>query len=308
MKTSEQIAQQLAQPIKANNALIGRTNRRRVKLGNGQGDPAPARPLVPREVFYRSASDQNDRGVAVLAEDAPFAMQALDGYYDVDVWIENVPGSTHPVITGPCDVPGLSTGTMSPMEGLVNAAAFPDLSRLVWFRIRPSVGGGIAVYVDVGWAAVAYQDGTGATAFFRSQDFGFPDPGNSLVYRPTTAVLSASYHRLIGIAFDPGTGQIVAIPGAARSTSEVLPSQESRSEFVDADYTAIDFTGLYPCGYVYSYYLQIDLVEDDFMRQFDPRTFSGAAGSGGSNLIDSIATDKFGTVAVDSAGNVAQGR
>lgn len=298
----QQIINTLTPAIRQNNAAIGETNRRLVKLGDGQGQPAPANPLDPREVFYRSEQDANDRGIALLGPHCGIPIQAIDSLYNVPVWIANVPGTSYPVIVDVADVRGQTTGSMHPMEALANAAAHPDLGRIVYFRLRPSLGGGISVFVDVGWEAVEYQDSSGNNQWFRSQDFGFPDPTDSTIYNPTAAALTSGQHRLIGIAFDPASGLLRAIPGAAATAANTLPSSDSRSEFVDADYAAIKFTDLIPGGFIYSYYGQTSLVEDDFMRHFEPRSLSSPAG--GTSLIDRILTDHDGNPLADHDGNL----
>ena len=73
MKTEDQIAQILTPHIQANNADIGETNRRLALIGDGQGNAQPTTKLTPRDVFYRSSLDQNDRGVAILAPTCPIA-------------------------------------------------------------------------------------------------------------------------------------------------------------------------------------------------------------------------------------------
>lgn len=300
----QEIINQLTPAIRAGNAAIGETNRRLVKLGDGQGQPAPTNPLDPREVFYRSELDSSDRGIALLGPHCGIPIQAIDSCYNVPVWIANIPGTSYPVIVDVADVRGQTTGSMHPAEALANAAAFPDLGRFVYFRLRPSLGGGISVFVDVGWPAVAYSDASGATQFFRSQDFGFPDPTDSTIYNPTASALTSGKHRIIGIAFDPASGLLRAIPGAAATAANTLPSQDSRSEFVDADYAAIDFSNLFACGYIYSYFGQTSVVEDDCLRHFEPRQFSSGGSNTGSALIDRILVDEDDSILIDEDGYV----
>lgn len=280
MKTAAQIARRLTPRIRANNAAIGETNRRLAKIGDGQGNPQPPALLTPRDVFYRSSLDQNDRGVAILHPKCPIPIQQIDGYYDVEVWVANGPGSAQVYIMDLADGSGFGTDGIAPTEALANSAAFPSQDRLVIMRIAPSVSGGMAVFVDVGIYQIAYEVGDGTFGFLASADADISDPANPVTFNPTASALGSGEHRLVGIAFDGRTGQFFAIPGAAQSTSETLPSAESRSEFTEDDYLAIDFTGYCPCGYVYTYYGQTAPDEDDCLRLYDPRFFIKKAGDG----------------------------
>jgi len=275
MKSATDIAQQLAPHIASNNAAIGETNRFLAKIGDGQGNVRPDTLLTPRDVFYRS-SHQNDRGVAILSPRCPIPLQAIDGYYDVEVWVANVPGSTQPMIVDLADTGGLGTGGPTPAEGLANSAAVPDQSRLLILRLRPSDSGGISVFVDVGPYSIVYEIPGGGVGFFSSQDMGFPDPTDDTIFVPTAAVLASGEHRIVGIALDPLTGSLFAIPGVEAAASDTLPQ---RDDFIEADYQAIDFTGYFPAGYTYNYYGQTDIEEDDCLRNYDPRLFMKRAGS-----------------------------
>lgn len=310
MKTPAEIASQLAPHIGANNAAIGETNRRIVKIGDGQGNPRPATLLTPRDVFYRSSLDQNDRGVAILSSRCPIPLQAIDGYYDQEVWIANIPGTTQPVIVDTADVGGFATDGPTPAEGLANSAAFPDQSRIVLLRLRPSDAGGISVFVDVGPYAVAYEPTGGGEAFFTSQDFGFPDPTDDTIFNPTASALSADEHRIVAIVLDPATGALVAVPGVASTASGTLPQ---RDDFDQADYEAIDLTGYYAAGYVYTYFGQEELVEDDILRLYDPRILMNKLGgsanlvvSDGSTTVNPVTEIDFtGATVTDLGGGVA---
>lgn len=279
MITSEQIANDLTPSFMESNAAIGETNRRLAKIGDGQGNPQPPNLLTPRDVFYRSSLDQNDRGVAILHPRCPIPIQQIDGYYDQEVWIANAPGSSQVYIMDLADGSGFGTDGLTPTEALTNAAAFPSQDRLVIMRVIPSTSGGMAVFVDVGIYQIAYEVGDGTFGFVASADVDISDPTDEVTFNPTAADLVAGEHRLVGIAFDSSTGQFFAIPGAAQSTSETLPSAESRSEFTEDDYLAIDFTGYYPAGYVYTYYGQTTPEEDDCLRLFDPRLVLQKMGS-----------------------------
>jgi len=270
MKTADQIASELAPHISENNAAIGETDRRIVRLGDGQGNTRPATLLTPRDVLYHGDQGINDQGTAILSATCPIPIQQIDGYWDTEVWLAKQPGSEQLMITGLVDVGGFSTGGPTPSEALANNASIPSQDRLLIMRLRPADSGGLAVFVDVGVYAVAYEVGDGTLGFITSSNLSLPDPSDPVVYHPTASALASGEHRLIGVALDPVAGQLIAIPGAAATASESLPS---RSEFVEADYQAIDFTGTYPAGYLYSYYGQTDFVEDDCLRLFDPRLF-----------------------------------
>lgn len=281
MKTTEQIASELSPHLEANNAAVGETNRRLVKIGDGLGNPQPDTLLTPRDVFYRSSLDQNDRGVAILHPKCPIPIEQIDGYYDVEVWLANIPGSSQPYIVDLADTGGQGDGGTSPTEGLINSAAFPDQSRLVIMRLRPSDSASMSVFVDVGPYRIGYEVGDGTMGFAASADTDISDSTNPVTFNPTASSLAPGEHRLVGVAFDGTTGQFFAIPGVARSADNTLPSSESRSEFVDADYEAIDFTGYFPVGYVYNYDGQTEVEEDDCLRHFDPRLVIKAMGSAG---------------------------
>src|SRR5258708_2094387 len=137
MKTAPQIAQELQPHIEANNAAVGYTNRRLALVGDGQGNSQPATKLTPRDVFYRSSLDQNDRGVAVLSPTCPISIQAISGQYNVEVWIGNVPGTTQVMILDLADVGGYATGGPTPVEQLANAAAKPTQDNLLILRLAP---------------------------------------------------------------------------------------------------------------------------------------------------------------------------
>lgn len=281
MKTAEQIASELTPHIAANNAAVGETNRRLARIGDGQGNPRPPTLLTPRDVYYRSDLDQNDRGIAILHPKCPITLQAIDGYYDEEVWIGNAPGSAQVYILDLADSGGFTTGGPTPAESLASSAAMPSQDRLLLMRLRPSSSGGLAVYVDVGIYAIAYEVGDGTYDFVASTDFNLPDPTDGVIYHPTAAALTSGQHRLVGVAFDPSSGTFIAIPGTAASVSGSLPS---RSDFVEADYAAIDFTNYYPAGYLYSYFGQTTFAEDDCLRLFDPRLILRKMGLGGGNL------------------------
>lgn len=283
MKTADDIAAELSPEIEANNAAVGETNRRLGKIGDGEGNPRPDNPLNARDVFYRG-TDENDRGVAILHPKCPILIDMIDGYYDTEVWIANAPGSTEVYILDIADSAGESTGGRTPIEGAINAAAFPSQDRLVIMRISPSDSGGMAVYVDVGPYQIAYEKPDGSTGYLSSTDVNIADPTDDIVFSPTDAALDTDEHRLIGIAFDPDSERFIAIPGAAQSTSETLPSADSRNEFTEDDYKAIDFTGYYPAGFVYTYFGQVAPDEDDCLKLYDPRLFMHKAGVAGPGL------------------------
>lgn len=290
MKTAQQIAKQLAPDIAANNAAIGETNRRIVKIGDGQGNPRPAAPLVPREVFYRSSLDQNDRGVAILSPKCPISIDQIDGYYDTEVWAANVPGSSYLQIVDIADTGGQSTDGATPQDGALRDAAMPTQDRLVVFRVTPSLDGGKSVYIDIGPYAVSYKIPAGGYGFVVSQELDLSDSTNGVIFVPTATALASGEHRLIGVAFDPTNDKFIAIPGTAATAVGSLPSSDSRSEFVEADYTAIDFTDYYPCGYVYDYFGVTDYTEDDCRLPFDPRLIADSLAAASSSSDDSAAT------------------
>ncbi len=296
MKTAQQIAKELAPVLAANNAAIGETNRRIVKVGDGQGNPRPSAPLVPREVFYRSSLDQNDRGVAILAAKCPISIDQIDGYYDTEVWVANVPGSSYLQIVDIADTGGESTDDgATPQDGARRDAAMPTQDRLVIFRITPSLDGGMSVYIDVGPYPVAIETPTGY-GFVTSQDIDISDSTNAITFVPTATALASGEHRILGIAYDPTNERFIAIPGTAATATGSLPSNGSRSEFVEADYTAIDFTGYYPCGYVYDYYGVTDYTEDDCRLPFDPRLFADRIGGAGAITLQYIAPSTYTTL------------
>src|SRR5260221_10931357 len=47
-------------------------------------------------------------------------------------------------------------------------------------------------------------------------------------------------------------------------------------------------TGYYTCGYVYNYYGQTSPVEDDIMRQFDPRLMPGKMGAAAGGTVTDV--------------------
>src|SRR5260221_5079005 len=149
MLTADQIASELTPHITANNASIGETNRRLAKIGDGQGNSRPATLLTPRDVFYRSDLDSNDRGVAILHPKCPIPLQGINGFYETEVYIANVPGSSQVYIVDLADSGGITTGGPTPTEALTSAAAFPSQARFILFRLRPSSDGGLSNYVDV---------------------------------------------------------------------------------------------------------------------------------------------------------------
>ena len=282
MKTVDEIASQLQPHFEENNASIGYTNLRLAFIGDGQGNAQPANKLTPRDVFYRSSLDQNDRGTAVLAPTCPIAIQSINGYYDTEVWVGNLPGSTQVMVITLADYGGNSTGGPTPLEGLLNSGAKPSQDNLLLLRLAPPTDGSMSVIVDMGQlAAIGYEKSTGGLGFTSSSNVDVSDPTNSVIWNPTAAALTSGQHRLVGIALDPSTGQFIAIPGTAVTAANMPPSQASRSEFVESDYEAINFTGYYPCGYVYMYYGQPTAgpVEDDMMRQFDPRLIPNKLGA-----------------------------
>jgi hypothetical protein len=282
MKTPDQIAQEIQPHIEANNAAIGETNRRLALIGDGAGNAQPLTLLSPRDVYYRSSLDQNDRGVAILSPKCPIPIQAINGYYNTEVWISNVPGSSEVMIVDIADAGGRSTGGPTPLEGLANAGSKPSQDQLLIMRLAPPSDSGMSIFIDMGQlTAIAYEVGDGSKGFVGSTELDLSDPANDVIWVPTASDLAAGEHRIIGIALDPTTGQFIAIPGDTASTSNTLPSAASRSEFTAPDYAAIDFTGYYAAGYVYNYYGQTTPVEDDIMRQFDPRLLMKPMGSGG---------------------------
>lgn len=282
MKTIEQIAELLAPEIKTNNAAIGETNRRLVLIGDGSGKVRPDNPVQPREVFYRSSLDQNDRGIALLSTTCPISIDALDGYESTECWLANIPGTSYPCIIDIADVGGETTNGATPQDGMIRDAAFTPQERMRLMLLSPSLSGELSIYVDVGDNAIAYNDGLNS-GFITSQDVDLSDPTNAVIYDPTTTALASGEHRILGVAFSATDDRFVCIPGTAVAASDTLPQ---RSDFEQADYEAIDFLDYYRCGYLYNYFGQTEFDEDDCLRIFDPRLIignvptSGAPGSG----------------------------
>lgn len=281
IKNADQIAAALRPAVQANNASIAPSNRRTVYLGDGQGNTQPPSEnrVSPREVYVRSSLDQNDRGTAILDSAAPIPIDALDGFYNTPVIIANKPGSDYQYVIELAD----STGTTlpagaSPIEAMIRQAAFNSQDRIVLYRIAPSLSGGLSINIDLGVYAIAYSTGGGSYAFGQTDDLDLSDPTNAETYNPVSVDLASGEHRLVGIAFNPRTGSYIAIAGTAVTAVGTLPSSESRSEFSPDDFAAIDFTGYYACGYVYQYYGQTEYIEDDCMRQYDPRQIANPNG------------------------------
>lgn len=278
MTTLDEIVQRLQPAVEENNAELGPTNRRIVMIGDGQGNPAPDAPLLPREVFYRSSHDQNDRGIALLGTACGISIEQIDGYYDTEVWIANVPGTKYPVIIELADIGGTSTGGATPTDGLIRVAGMPTQDRLVILRLMP-VPSSMSIMADVGDYHIMYERHDGTTGALSTSTIDISDPTNAVIFNPTATALAAGEHRILGIAFDPATDLFTVVPGTAATAVSTLGTSASRSEFVEADFEAIVFTGLIPCGYVYTYYGQTGTVEDDCLRQYDPRLFVRAAGA-----------------------------
>lgn len=272
---ADQIADELSPELLASNSAIGTTNPRQVKLGDAlSGRVRPLVLLTPRDVYYRSSTDQNDRGVAILDPSCPIPLDSVDGYFNLDVIAANIANSSQVRIIGISDEGLLATGGTTPTEQQNRSAAFSSQDQFVLMRLRPDDVSALSIYIDVGLYAIAYEIPIGGYAFLSSGPINLSDPTDAAIFVPTGAALGSDEHRIIGVAFDPSTGQPIAIPGAASVASITPPGtldDSTRDEFDEADYTAIDFTGYIAAGYIYSYFGQTDFVEDDVLRIFDPR-------------------------------------
>lgn len=267
-----QIADEISPEIQENNAATGWSNWRIAKIGDGNDNPYPDVMLTPRDVNYRSL-DGSESGIAVLDKNCEIPLDQIEGYTGEEVWIGNIPNTKQVVIIKLYDEVGYGTGGPTPQDQKINAAGFPDQSRLVIGRLVESFDTGMSVYIDFGPYPVLYDTDTGAKAYVSSADADISDPTDSIAYNPTTVALAAGEHRLLGIALSRSTGRFYAIPGAIVSTANTLPSNASRSEFTTDDALAIDFGEDYACGFVYNYFGQTHPNEDDLRLPFDPRQF-----------------------------------
>lgn len=240
-------------------SVVGESGQRLVYLGDGDGNILVNNPLNPREVFYRTSLNENDRGVATLHPSSGIPLDTIPDFQNEECILAYPPNSKEPHIMRLADTGLRKTGGNTPIEQKVNSAGQPSVERITTFYAlpMPSASMQVQVFAD---PPLLYSDGITQRFFFTQ----------TLDLTSAQAALASGEHRIALSVLNPYTRAIEAVLGAITTADNTPPS---RAEFTKTAIEALAAMYYYPAAVIYLYYGQdvIGITEDDIYRNLDPR-------------------------------------
>lgn len=260
-------------------SVVGETSPRLVYLGDGDGNILVENPLNPREVFYRTSLNENERGIATLHPSSGIPLDQIEDFQDEECILAYPANSKEPHIMRQADTGLRKTGGFTPNELKMNTAGQPSVERITTFYVMATSPGSLFVQV-IADPPLLYTDGLTQRYFF----------SQTLDLTSLQAALAAGEHRIALAALNPYTGLLEAIAGDIATADNTPPS---RAEFTQTDIETLAAMYHYPAGVVYLYYGQDSdgILDADIYRNLDPRMLFTPGRSHEAGKVTSTATD-----------------
>lgn len=238
-------------------SVVGETSPRLVYLGDGDGNILVNNPLNPREVFYRTSLNENERGIATLHPSSGIPLDNASDFQNEECILAYPPNSKEPHIMRPADTGLRKTGGNTSYDQKLNSAAQPSVERITTFYALPTSPSSLFVQI-IADPPLLYTDGLTQKYFF----------SQILDLTSVQAALSSGQHRIILAALNPYTALITSVNGTAATADNTPPS---RGEFTQSAIEALASMYYYPAAGIYLYYGQTGIEEADIYRNLDPR-------------------------------------